>query len=485
MACCDRNQPRQEVKHHARASAGRGPVTRAARSGSSHTSRKAFVRSLLLARFLIALIVIALPRSLRARELNPEKGRASAATSSAAPLSIEVAARRAAWDGYGEFETMLRNSQSAREVVAHGRLPYAELKPEDTVFLIAPDRSLDVASLGRFLKEGGRVVLLDDFGTGDELLRYFGMKRVPLTSKGSQGEFPLAEPVSAHPTTSDLATVHLNHASAIEHHDLSSILVVHREDRDAVVAVAGAVKNGRFFVVSDASVVINEMMQFTGNKTFAKNLIDYAMDDDVWGKRHGRAFVVSGEFEQVGAYGEAPGLRAELQELGRQLSDWSRQIDRAGLPREGLWFGAWALAAMIAGFAISRGFTRERVHTPRHLSQNLLAASPQATLLGLPGTPKSLFVLAWRDALAAFAEARLGLEEPGSDGGGTLVRLSTDARLDTVLQAEARALHRFIREQESELVRGSGKKLSAKEAAAFGERCEHWLRAADKQLGLP
>ena len=212
-----------------------------------------------------------------------------------------------------------RSSAPAR-VVSTARLDLHALTPADGVVIIHPERSLDVEGYARFLKAGGRLVLLDDYGTGDALLAHFGMDRVPmpahpLESLRGNPSFAIAEPASMHPVVSDVARVVTNHATGIKHPDLTPVLEVRAVSGPPVlVAVAGAVANGRLLAVGDASIVMNSMLRYAGNKMFARNLLHY-----VRRRRRrrrgasagrGRVFLVEGAFEQVGTYGEESGVRA-------------------------------------------------------------------------------------------------------------------------------------------------------------------------------
>src|SRR5437867_11989386 len=84
------------------------------------------------------------------------------------------------WDGLSDFIQLAKDEAGATNVVATGSIDYGTLGAQDAVILLHPEGSIDVESLSRFLREGGRVVLFDDFGSGDELLRHFPIQRVAL-----------------------------------------------------------------------------------------------------------------------------------------------------------------------------------------------------------------------------------------------------------------------------------------------------------------
>lgn len=83
------------------------------------------------------------------------------------------------WEGLSEFVRIARTELDDRHVVVTKRLDYTALHPEDGVVLVHPESGLNVDSLSNFMRAGGRH-LLDDYGSGDQLLRHFGIERVPL-----------------------------------------------------------------------------------------------------------------------------------------------------------------------------------------------------------------------------------------------------------------------------------------------------------------
>src|SRR5262249_35410191 len=152
-----------------------------------------------------------------------------------------------------------------------------------------PNASLDAESLARFMHDGGRVVLVDDFGSGDELLAHFGIERVPLPANPTlmlrhNPAFPIAEPASEHSVVWGVNRVVLNHASGLRHPELSPVLKV-RGDEDVLVAVAGAVGQGRLLAIGDGSVFMNSMLRFPGNRALAAGVVRYAVEDDASGRR--------------------------------------------------------------------------------------------------------------------------------------------------------------------------------------------------------
>ena len=107
------------------------------------------------------------------------------------------------WEGCSELVSLAKAELGGGRVVVTNTLDFHELKPEDGLLLLYPQKSLDVDALSKFMRAGGRVVMLDDFGRGDSLLRHFGMERVASPRKPAEflrhnPQLALAEPASAH-----------------------------------------------------------------------------------------------------------------------------------------------------------------------------------------------------------------------------------------------------------------------------------------------
>ncbi len=106
------------------------------------------------------------------------------------------------------------------------------------------------------MRAGGRVILLDDYGTGDVLWKHLGMDRMATPTRPAEmlrknPEPLLAEPASAHPTVADVGRVVMNHPTALKHPDLSPVLRIRervtRPTRGTIVAVAARCRRGAFW----------------------------------------------------------------------------------------------------------------------------------------------------------------------------------------------------------------------------------------------
>jgi hypothetical protein len=58
-------------------------------------------------------------------------------------------------------------------------LNWEDVQPEDGVLVLHPLQSMDPDDTTAFMKAGGRLAILDDYGLGDETLSRFHIDRIP------------------------------------------------------------------------------------------------------------------------------------------------------------------------------------------------------------------------------------------------------------------------------------------------------------------
>jgi hypothetical protein len=325
------------------------------------------------------------------------------------------------WEGCAELLDLARAELGLARVVVTTKLDLHDLQPNDGVVILHPEKSLDVEALARFMRAGGRVVLLDDYGTGDALLQHFGMERVPLPERPSaelrgNPSLAIAEPASAHPVVVEVQHVVTNHATGIKHPDLTPVLEVRdREGHPALVAVAGAVSQGRLLVVGDPSIVMNSMLRYAGNKTFARNLVRYVGDEDPNGHGRGRVFFVEGAFEQAGTYGDESSLNGAMAERLRALRDALQSLRTEGMPPAAAFTMAVLVGLAIVIWTGSRAGRTHKASMPRFTRPIPLAAqggvAGHAAVIGGPTTSRLLAMLELKSALEEDLSAAVGLEE--------------------------------------------------------------------------
>jgi hypothetical protein len=345
------------------------------------------------------------------------------------------------WEGTAEFVALAKAELGASRVVPTGQLEMRDLKREDSVIILHPEKTLDVESLSRFMHAGGRVILLDDYGTGDALLAHFSLERVPVPRHPAEAlrnnpSFAIAEPASAHPVAADVVKVVTNHATGLRHPDLSPVLKIRAvSEPDVLVAVAGAVGQGRLLVIGDPSIVMNSMLRYPGNKALARGILKYAADDDTWGKRSsGKIYVVEGAFTQRGAFGDESFLGDDWNERLRNLQDALAQIRTSGFSPTLSY-----ILAVLAGLGIvlwvgSRAARTHRPVTPRFTREVPLVAqggvAGHAAVIGANHTSRVLAMLELKSALEDDLCVILGLERmPGHEA--ILAQISARALMDS------------------------------------------------------
>jgi hypothetical protein len=190
------------------------------------------------------------------------------------------------WEGLSDFVRMAQSEIGAERVFVRDALDIGDLRSNDALILVHPQGRVPPEELSAFMRSGGRVILLDDYGTGDELLGHFHIRRVPLPAHPVEmlrhnPAFAIASPVSPHAAVRDADHVVTNHATGLADTGLLPLLVVHGSNEpDALLAVAGVVGRGRFVAIGDASVVMNAMLRFPGNHALARAVVRYAGEDE-------------------------------------------------------------------------------------------------------------------------------------------------------------------------------------------------------------
>ncbi len=323
------------------------------------------------------------------------------------------------WEGCSELVKLARAEVGNDHVVVSDKLDLSLLKPEDAVLMLHPEKSVDAGELAKFMHAGGRVLLLDDFGKGDGLLRHFGMERVPLPENPAESlrknpHLALAEPASALPVVADVQRVVTNHATGIKHPDLSPVLKVRSADprvADVPVGVAGAVGKGRLLILADPSMVMNAMLRYAGNKALAKGIVHYALDDDTWGTRNGRIFFVAGGFAVQGKYG---GAESELDAALAAVRDLFDSVRTQGMPPAMLFTLAMGAGLSVVVWVATRAAKVHKPQTPRFTRKLAQVAhggvAGHAAVVASPQASRVLAMLELKHGLEEDLCAALGLD---------------------------------------------------------------------------
>lgn len=213
----------------------------------------------------------------------------AAARDAAAPPAAERDYDPAAtgWSGLSYLEHTAEEAHVA--LTLREQLDWRGVTREDVLLLLYPLAPPDPADVQAFLRDGGQVVVADDFGRAEALLAAIGLEREPAPA-GHQPlfgghpqfpQFPLGDP-DEHFLFFHAERLVANHPSALVirdpgREDVRCRPVVRFATPDAPALVADCtVGRGRLLAVADASLFINEMLRGVhGDKQFVANVLRY------------------------------------------------------------------------------------------------------------------------------------------------------------------------------------------------------------------
>jgi hypothetical protein len=376
------------------------------------------------------------------------------------------------WEGESELLEIARAELGSARVLPVAVLNWDEVQPEDGVLAIHPLQAMDENDTAAFMKAGGRLAILDDYGRGDETLGRFHIDRIPPPSRPvsalrNKPSLAIAEPVvdvvaghsgGAHPVVAQVQQLVTNHPMGLRHPNLSPVLRIRAiGEPDVVIAVAGQVGKGRLFAMSDPSATINQMLRYPGNRAFVAGLARYLVDDDGQQRRRGRLFIVANRFQEEGSFGGEGTIRKDLESQLKAIAAALAEARHDGFP-------GWAHVLLAAGAAlglawwVSRAAARPyKSPLPRYARPTPLVAqggvAGRFAVLAAPTSPRSLALLELKSALVETCMQKLGLTaEPPADG---LAKMAAKAgKLDGSAHAALTEVLQMMHDVESAVVAG-------------------------------
>jgi len=335
------------------------------------------------------------------------------------------------WEGGSELFELAKKRFGRERLEIAATLDYSKLTPKDGIVILHPDVPLDQDALSSFMHAGGRVAVIDDFGTGDRFLARFEIFRAnapqtPVKVLRGNPALAIAEPAvqivagqeqNRHPITQNVDAVVTNHPTVLVHKDLTSVLTIAaRGEPHATLAVTGIigpkvdptsptsarVPRGRLFAMGDPSTFINLMLRYPGNRHFAEGLLSYLVEADSWGEREGKLYFVANRFQQKGQFGDRGSL---LSNMKQALVDTFGDMHEHGLP-EPLPLLLAALGCLgVMGWAVLYAARPRPRATPRYsLAEPLVAQGGPAGRIAVLSAPTS-------DAALGLAELRAAAVE--------------------------------------------------------------------------
>ncbi|HZA22098.1 MAG TPA: DUF4350 domain-containing protein [Dehalococcoidia bacterium] len=208
------------------------------------------------------------------------------------PTNIHFETQNPSWNGLKDFEEEFH----ATSLETLDALPQ---NAEGSVLLVIPylePTEADVAQLRVYLERGGVLILADDYGYGNTVLeglgvsaRFSGALLLDSLFNYRTAYFPLATNLEPSPLTTEVSSLALNYASALEGEGLSvvarsspfSYLDLNNDGERNTSEPVGPfpvvgqimVGKGHLILLADPSIFINTMLAAEDNRQFVQNLL--------------------------------------------------------------------------------------------------------------------------------------------------------------------------------------------------------------------
>lgn len=201
----------------------------------------------------------------------------------------------------GDFTPNLKLANDREmEIVQRSITEYSVVPNSTSMVFLGPELDFspgEIEYVDEFLRQGGKVLVADDFGTGNQLLsglntssRFAGDTLLDLSFE-KDPEFSVVYEFREHPLTEDLTFVMLNRPTYLRPDDQAVSLMntsdgswVERDDGDVRIGRSPVMSvetygDGELMLLSDPSIMINSMLDRMDNEIFTSNLLDYLSEN--------------------------------------------------------------------------------------------------------------------------------------------------------------------------------------------------------------
>ncbi|MBU1243448.1 DUF4350 domain-containing protein [Myxococcota bacterium] len=182
--------------------------------------------------------------------------------------AADYSPRNTEWNGFSQLWELA--GEHRIPIVTSSELDWSKLDPAlHTLMFWSPQTWVPPGKLWAFLHQGGRVIVAEDFRNGANLFVDMGLILIP-----EKARFPRAVAmVDNHPLTAGMTRLVTNHPASFV--PVQTPLWAFPDSARALVLEV-SVGPGRLLLVSDPSLLINDMLPRGDNRAFALRLMQWA-----------------------------------------------------------------------------------------------------------------------------------------------------------------------------------------------------------------
>ncbi|MFT4703831.1 MAG: hypothetical protein ACI81R_001524 [Bradymonadia bacterium] len=232
------------------------------------------------------------------------------------------------WNGLSSLALLARSQGVV--LMVRDEIRWRDINPADVLFFVNPRVAPETESVRRFVSEGGRLVVADDFGATENLAASFGLERQVTVEHAltfqHRDALPVLSPVGEHILSDGVSRVVANHPSAW----IGPGVPVFRFDDGGALLYDLSLERGGAIFWSDPSMLINLMLPLSDNQQLARNVLNRVCDD----RESCQVWLIVGDTDLVGepVFEESERTFREVVESLQQRAEaltWPPGIKRA------------------------------------------------------------------------------------------------------------------------------------------------------------
>lgn len=185
------------------------------------------------------------------------------------------------WNGLSQLTELARAENIELKLVSN--IDFQKLPLEQPILIIHPQQPVVISNLINFVFAGGRILLADDFGTSDALFDRLAVSRAQIAPANlphyefvdNNPAFPIFKPTGRHPLLNNVETLVANRPAVL--FNVGSPVVSFADHGGLVYDMS--LGDGKVILLSDPSMLINNMLLVADNSAFAKNALRYLCAD--------------------------------------------------------------------------------------------------------------------------------------------------------------------------------------------------------------